>query len=115
MQIFPVTSAYNEDVSRLPLATNSSKIITQIPTDLQSSRQTLRLFQEMNYVLVPDTQPLLPINFVDYPDESDLNGGAYPYGTYPIPTNMPIEGWPSQTGDETLLASAAGHQWNWQQ
>jgi hypothetical protein len=103
MQIFPVTSAYNEDVSRLPLATNSSEIITQISTDLSSSRQTLRLFQEMNYVLVPDNQPLLPIDFVDYPDESDLNGGTYPYGAYPIPTNMPIEGWPTQTGDETLL------------
>jgi hypothetical protein len=102
MQIFPVTSAYNEDVSRLPLATNSSKIIAQISSDLQSSRQTLRLFQEMNYVLVPDAQPVLPINFVDYPDQSDLNGGAYPFGSYPIPMNLPIEGWPTQTGSETL-------------
>jgi hypothetical protein len=48
---------------------------------------------------------VVPINFVDYPDQSDLNGGTYPSGLYPIPTNMPIEGWPSQTGDETLLAS----------
>jgi hypothetical protein len=103
MQIFPVTSAYNEDVSLLPLATNSSAIIAQISSDLESSRRTLRLFQEMNYVLVPDNQPLLPIDFFDYPDQSDLNGGAYPYGSYPIPTNMPIEGWPTQTGGETLL------------
>ena len=103
MQIFPVTSAYNEDVSLLPLATNSSKIIAQISSDLPSSRQTLRLFQEMNYVLAPDAQPVVPINFVDYPDQSDLNGGTYPSGLYPIPTNMPIEGWPTQTGTETLL------------
>jgi hypothetical protein len=103
MQIFPVTSPYNEDVSQLPLATNSSGIIAQISSDLTSSRQTLRLFQEMNYVLVPDYQPLVAIDFVDYPDQSDLNGGTSPYGTYPIPTNMPIEGWPTQTGDETLL------------
>jgi hypothetical protein len=103
MQIFPVTSAYNEDVSGLPLATNSSGIIAQISSDLPSSRQTLRLFQEMNYVLVHDNQPLLPINFIYYPDQSDLNGGTYPYGSYPIPTNMPIEGWPTQTGAETLL------------
>jgi hypothetical protein len=105
MQIFPVTSAYNEDVSQLPLATNSRGIIAQISTDLPSSRQTLRLFQEMNYVLAPDNQPLISIDFLLYPDESDLNGGAYPYGTYPIPTNMPIEGWPTQTGTETLLQS----------
>src|ERR1700733_10707248 len=71
MQIFPVTSPYNEDVSKLPLATNSSAIIAQISSDLPSSRRTLRLFQEMNYVLAPDAQPLVPIDFVDYPDESD--------------------------------------------
>ena len=103
MQIFPVTSPYNEDVSRLPLATNSSAIIARISSDLPSSRQTLRLFQEMNYVLAPDNQPLVSMNFFDFPDESDLNGGSYPYGSYPIPTNMPIEGWPTQTGGETLL------------
>jgi hypothetical protein len=102
MQIFPVTSPYNEDVSQLPPATNSSAIIAQISSDLQSSRQTLRLFQEMNYVLAPDNQPLVTIDFIDYPDQSDLNGGSFPNGTYPIPTNMPIEGWPTQTGGETL-------------
>ncbi|HUD45375.1 MAG TPA: hypothetical protein VMR33_01025 [Candidatus Baltobacteraceae bacterium] len=102
MQIFPVTSPYNENVSGLPLATNSSAIIAQISSDLPSSRRTLRLFQEMNYVLAPDNQPLAPIDFFDYPDQSDLNGGTYPDGAYPIPTNMPIEGWPTQTGDETL-------------
>ena len=75
MQIFPVTNPWNEDVSRLPALTNSDAMIAQISADLSSSRQTLRLFQEMNYVLAPDNQPLVAINFVDYPDESDLNGG----------------------------------------
>jgi hypothetical protein len=102
MQIFPVTSAYNEIVTNLPLIPNSTAMINQIGSDLGSSRQTLQLFQEMNYVLAPNAQPLLPINFVDYPDQSDLNGGTYPYGAYPIPTNMPVEGWPTQTDGETL-------------
>jgi hypothetical protein len=31
---------------------------------------------------------------VTYPDDSDLNGGIYPYGLYPIPTNQPVEEWP---------------------
>ena len=57
----------------------------------------------MNFVLVPDSQRLVSNNFVDYPDESDLNGGVYPYGLYPTPTNQPIEGWPTQTGGQTLL------------
>lgn len=38
-----------------------------------------------------------------YPDQSDLNGGVYPFGLYPIPTNTPVEGWPTQTGTQTLL------------
>jgi hypothetical protein len=64
--------------------------------------RTLRLFQEMNFVLAPNKQPLVSIRFADYPDESDLNGRISPYGLYPIPMNKPIEGWPTQTSGETL-------------
>ncbi len=56
----------------------------------------------MNYVLVPDDQPARPINFFNYPDESDLNGGVSPNGLYPIPANLPVESWPQGTGDLTL-------------
>jgi hypothetical protein len=102
MQIFPVTSAWNEDISRRPVLSNSAAMITQIKADLSSSRQTLRPFYEMNYVLVPDNQPRVTIPFLDYPDESDLDGGAFPNGNYPIPSNMPIESWPKDTGGLTL-------------
>ena len=95
MQIFPVTSAWNEDISRLPVLSNSDAMIAQISADLLSTRRTLRAFQEMNFVLAPDSQPLVPINFVDYPDESDPS-------PYPIPNNMPIETWPTGTGNLTL-------------
>ncbi|HWH68502.1 MAG TPA: hypothetical protein VNT26_03915 [Candidatus Sulfotelmatobacter sp.] len=91
MQIFPVTSAWNEDISRRPLLPNSDAMIAQISADLASSRRTLRAFQEMNFVLVPDSQPLQPISLVDYPDESDPS-------PYPLPANLPIETWPSGTG-----------------
>jgi hypothetical protein len=102
MQIFPVTSPWSEDISRRPVLTDSDAMIAQISADLLASRRTLRLFQEMNFVLAPDAQTLVPIRFVDYPDESDLNGGVSPYGRWPIPPNMPIEGWPTQTSGETL-------------
>ncbi len=95
MQIFPVTSAWNEDISRLPVLVNSDAMIGQISSDLASSRRTLRLFEEMNFVLAPDGQPPVPITFVDYPDESDPS-------PYPIPGNMPIETWPAGTGNLTL-------------
>ncbi len=102
MQIFPVSNAWNERVSFLPVLSNSDAMIAQIMSNLSASRRTLIAFQEMNYVLAPDNQPLQSINFYDYPDQSDLNGGTYPDGLYPIPTNQPIEGWPTQTGSQTL-------------
>jgi K319L-like, PKD domain len=102
MQIMPVTNPWNEDVSHRPLLTNSAAMIAQIKSDLSPSRQTLRPFYEMNYVLVPDNQPRVTIPFFNYPDESDLDGGTYPNGRYPIPSNMPVEGWPKETGNLTL-------------
>ena len=102
MQIFPVTNPWNEDISRRPLLSNSATMISQLKTDLSASRQTLRPFYEMNYVLVPDNQARIAVSFVDYPDESDLDGGTFPNGSYPIPTNMPIETWPVGTGTLTL-------------
>ena len=75
------------------------RCIARVKSDLLASRQTLRAFYEMNYVLVPDEQPRLTIPFFNYPDESDLDGGTFPNGRYPIPPNMPVEGWPKATGD----------------
>src|ERR1017187_6458112 len=103
MQIFPVTNPWNECISNRPVLANSDAMIAQIMSDLAANRRTLIAFQEMNFVLVPDAQMLVSNNFVDYPDESDLNGGVYPFGLYPTPTNQPIEGWPTQTGTQTLL------------
>jgi hypothetical protein len=95
MQIFPVTSAWNEDISRHGLLPNSDAMIAQIISDLATNRRTLRIFFEMNFVLVPDAQPLIPIEFVTYADESNPS-------PYPIPTNLPVETWPRETGSLSL-------------
>jgi hypothetical protein len=102
MQIMPRDNPWNEDISRRPVHPNSDAIIAQITSDLSSSRRTLRPFYEMNYVLVPDNQPRVTIPFFNYADESDLDGGTFPNGNYPIPTNMPVETWPRGTDDLTL-------------
>src|SRR3954471_14264115 len=102
MQTFPVTSPWNEDISQRPVLSNSTAMIGQIKADLSATRQTLRAFYEMNYVLVPDSQARVTIPFLDYPDESDLDGGTFPNGRYPIPTNMPIETWPKDQPGLTL-------------
>jgi hypothetical protein len=95
MQIFPVDSAWNEDISRRPVLANSDTMIAQISSDLLSNRRTLRAFKEMNFALIPDSQPLVPINFIYYADQSDPS-------PYPIPSNLPVETWPSETGALTL-------------
>jgi hypothetical protein len=102
MQIFPVTNPWNECISNRPVLANSDAMIAQIVMDLHTNRAVLTPEFEMNFVLVPDNQPLVPIQFVTYAGDSDLNGGTYPYGLYPIPTNMPIESWPVGTGGQTL-------------
>jgi len=101
MQIMPRDNPWNEDISRRPVLSNSDAMIAQVKADL-GTRQTLQPFYEMNYVLVPDNQPRVQIPFLDYPDESDLDGGTFPNGLYPIPTNQPIESWPKGTGSLTL-------------
>jgi hypothetical protein len=101
MQIMPRDNAWNEDISRRSVLSNSDAMIAQIKADL-GTRQTLQPFYEMNYVLVPDNQPRVQIPFLDYPDESDLDGGTDPNGLYPIPANQPIESWPKGTGSLTL-------------
>jgi hypothetical protein len=102
MQIMPVDSPWNEDISARPLLSNSAAMITQITNDLATDRRKLRPFFEMNYVFVPETQPKVSIDFFNYPDESDLDGGTGTHGLYPIPTNLPVETWPVETGSLTL-------------
>jgi hypothetical protein len=95
MQVFPTDNPWNEDISRRPLLPNSDTMIAQIMADLSSSRRTLRAFFEMNFVLVPANQRLVPIDLFNYPDESEP-------GPYPIPPNLPVETWPLETGSLTL-------------
>src|SRR6266513_3887761 len=102
MQIFPVTNPWNEDISRRLLLSNSATMITQLKTDLSSTRQTLRPFYEMNFVLIPDNQTRVTIPFFNYPNESNLDGGTLPNGSYPITANLTIETWPRGTGNLTL-------------
>src|SRR3954451_9861032 len=53
MQIFPRDNAWNENISGRPQLTSSDAMMAQIVTDLSTNRRTWRVFQEMNFVLVP--------------------------------------------------------------
>ncbi len=102
MQIMPRDNAWNERVDTRPLLSNSATMITQINADLASGRRNLRMFAEMNFALIPDNQPTQPIAFLLYANQSDLDGGTSPNGLYPIPSILPIESWPVDTGTLTL-------------
>lgn len=95
LQIMPRDNPWNEDISRRPRLSNSDAMIAKIKSELLSSRQTLRAFDEMNFCLVPASQPLVGIEFVNWPEQSDL-------GPWPIPTLQPVESWPRDTGALTL-------------
>src|SRR5688500_8394447 len=82
LQVFPKDNAWNADVSKWPRHPNSDKIVASIGRD-----KPLRGNTDMAYVLVPANQKEVDLAVIDYPDESDK-------GPFPIPDNVPIEGWP---------------------
>ncbi|MBA3698648.1 MAG: IPT/TIG domain-containing protein [Planctomycetes bacterium] len=98
LQIMPKDNPWNEVITNRPVHADSGIIMGRIRSDLvaiSSNRNTLKVFAEMNYVLVPPAQANIGIRFTEYPDDSDFNGGTSPVATWPIPTNMPVETWPS--------------------
>ena len=102
-QVFPADNAWNQDVSRLPLHPNSANFIASI----NAGKQYLHADFGSNptygipYVVVPADQPMVPITFTAYGDESDP-------GPYPVPVNAPIEGGATATGDRHVLVVQQG-------
>jgi hypothetical protein len=94
--VFPADNAWNRDVSALPVDGNSANYISSIDA-------TTKLHADFGgggeygipYITVPGTQPLVPVTFNAYGDESDP-------GPYPIPLDAPIEG--NGEGDSHVIA-----------
>jgi hypothetical protein len=83
LQVFPADNPWNQDVSRWPVHPNSRNIIASIGAD-----KPFRHNLDMSFVLVPPDQKRVPVAITMYPNESDK-------GPFPVPDNMPIEGWPA--------------------
>jgi hypothetical protein len=87
--VFPADNAWNTDISGFPLHPSSAAIIARI----QSLGGNQSLHPDLGgdgaygipYVVVPADQPLVPITYTAYGDESDP-------GPFPIPLNAPVEG-----------------------
>ncbi len=82
LEVFPADNPWNEVISDWPLHPNSKKIIASIGTD-----KPLRYNTDMSFILVPPHQKKVEVKIVSYPGESDK-------GPFPVPDNLPIEGWP---------------------
>ncbi len=83
LQIYPPDNAWNESVDRWPVHANSRNIIASIGLG-----KPLRCNYDMGYILVPRDQKKVNVRITDYPQESDP-------GPFPVPGNVPIEGWPA--------------------
>lgn len=97
---FPDDHAWNRDVSRDPVDPNSARLIASIGL-YDELHPDFGTFWDggpigIPYVEVPANQPLVPIEYTAYGDESDP-------GPMPIPPNAPIEGGPNSHADRHVL------------
>lgn len=82
LEIYPPDNAWNLVIEDWPLHPNSKKIVNSI-----GANKVFRYNTDMGFILIPPDQKKVPVKLVNYPDESDV-------GPYPLPGNIPIEGWP---------------------
>ena len=87
--MFPANNAWNQNISSTPLNPRSAQIINKIQTMGGGTKLHPDFGENPDYgipfVVVPANQPLVPITYDAYGNESDP-------GPFPIPLNAPIEG-----------------------
>jgi hypothetical protein len=83
LEVFPPDNPWNVVVADWPLHPKSKEIVASVGVD-----KPLRYNPDMGFVLVPPNQKKIDVKLVSYPDESDK-------GPFPVPDNVPIEGWPA--------------------
>jgi hypothetical protein len=95
----PSEAAWNQDVSKAPVARNSAAIIAYIDSHggdrLHPDFGSPRTYG-FPYAVVGTGQPELPIHYTAYGDESDP-------GPFPVPKGAPVEGGNHSDGDRHVL------------
>lgn len=88
--LFPSDNWWNVDVSQAPVDPKSNAILdfigrgTRLHPDFGGFADSPPETYGMIYLSVPGSQPLVPVTFVEYGDESDAGAPGRPAG-YPIP------------------------------
>jgi hypothetical protein len=83
LEVFPPDNLWNAVVTDWPLHPKSKEMIAGI-----GAAKPLRANADMAFVLVPPDQKRIDVKLIHYAGESDP-------GPYPVPDEMPIEGWPA--------------------
>jgi hypothetical protein len=96
--LLPANNPWNTDISAYPVDPKSATYVNNIgaSTHLHPDFGSNPGYG-IPYVVVPGSQPMVPITFTGAPDESDP-------GPYPIPANAPIE-----AGDAHVLVVDTGN------
>ena len=103
--VFPADNAWNTSIADAPLHPRSAAIIATIQAN--GGNRLHPDFGEnphygIPYVVVPEHEPLVPVVYDAYGDESDP-------GPFPLPLDAPIEGVPGATsGDRHAIALRQG-------
>jgi hypothetical protein len=104
--VFPADNIWNTPIDQLPVDEHSKGYIAAIGrnTDLHPDFGS-GLWDGgpigIPFLVVPSNQPLAPIVYAAYGDESDA-------GPFPIPANAPIEGGSDSDGDRHVLVIQQG-------
>jgi hypothetical protein len=95
----PTEAAWNQDISKAPVARNSAATIAYIDSHggdhLHPDFGSPRAYG-FPYAVVGRGQPKLPIHYTAYGDESDP-------GPFPVPKGAPVEGGNGSDGDRHVL------------
>jgi len=103
--VFPSNNPWNEDVSKLPVRSDSAAMIAAI----SATGGKMMLHADFGgdgaygipFIIVPATEKKEPIHYTAYGDESSP-------GPFPIPPTAPVEGGAASTGDRHVLVIQRG-------
>jgi hypothetical protein len=102
--VFPADNAWNTDVSGAPRHPLSDAYIAKIQSvggDFLHPDFGRNPTYGIPFVVVPPDEPLRPVTYTAYGDESDP-------GPFPIPLDAPVEGGASAAGDRHVLVVRQG-------
>ncbi|HYN21978.1 MAG TPA: hypothetical protein VE078_13545, partial [Thermoanaerobaculia bacterium] len=91
LPLFPPDNWWNVDVSSAPIDSHNNQFLdfigrgTPLHPDFGGFADTPPETYGVLYLSVPGTQPLVPVTFVEFGDESDDGAPGRPPG-YPIPS-----------------------------